>query len=44
MLLRDTWFLLIFLGKHYEVDVKNQKVELTQFGFRFVEQIVGKHQ
>lgn len=28
--------------KHYEVDLKNQKVELTQAGFKFCEQIVGK--
>ena len=25
--------------KHYEVDLKNQKVELTQAGFKFCEQV-----
>jgi len=29
-------------GIHYEVDLKNQKVELTATGFKFCEQIVGK--
>jgi preprotein translocase subunit SecA len=29
-------------GKHYEVNLKDQKVELTPAGFKFAEQIVGK--
>lgn len=32
----------LFVGKHYEVNKKDQKVELTPAGFKFAEQIVGK--
>ena len=30
------------VGKHYDVDLKNQKVELTTAGYKYAEQILGK--
>ena len=31
----------VFIGQHYSVEKKDQKVELTPAGFKYAEQIVG---